>query len=99
LRKFQNYYLSNYSLSKYNQKDMKKMARRSITIEFALLGFLQEGPLHGYQLHQQLNDPHTLGRVWRVKQARVYALLDQLERDGYITSSIQQQDAYPTRRV
>ncbi len=78
---------------------MSKQARRSINVEFALLGFLQQGPLHGYQLHQQLNDPLALGRVWRVKQARVYALLDKLERDGLISSSIQQQEAYPARRV
>jgi len=75
------------------------MAHRSINVEYALLGFLQQGALHGYQLHQQLNDPNTLGRVWRVKQARVYALLDTLEHAGSITSSIQQQDSYPARRV
>lgn len=75
------------------------MARRSINVEYALLGFLQPGALHGYQLHQLLNDPDTLGRVWHIKQARVYALLIQLEQEGSITSSIQPQEAYPARHV
>ena len=78
---------------------MSPMVRRSLTIEHTLLGFLQQGPLHGYQLHHQLNDPDGLGRVWRLKQARLYALLDRLEEEGYITSSLQQQETRPARRV
>lgn len=78
---------------------MCPMVRRSLTIEHALLGFLQPGPLHGYQLHQQLCDPAGLGRVWRIKQAQLYALLDKLEGDGLISSALQPQEARPTRRV
>src|SRR5512136_2579633 len=78
---------------------MSPMVRRSLTIELALLGFLQQGPLHGYQLHQKLNDPDGLGRVWHLKQARLYALLNRLEEDGYITGSLQQQETRPARRV
>ncbi|OGO38519.1 MAG: hypothetical protein A2W35_17110 [Chloroflexi bacterium RBG_16_57_11] len=75
------------------------MVRRSLTIEHALLGVIQQGPLHGYQLHQQLCDPHGLGVVWRIKQAQLYAWLDKLEGDGYITSSMQPQETRPARRV
>jgi DNA-binding PadR family transcriptional regulator len=75
------------------------MIRRSLTIEHALLGILQQGPLHGYQLHQRLSDPAGLKRVWYVKQAQLYALLWKLEEAGYITSSIQQQETRPPRRV
>jgi PadR family transcriptional regulator AphA len=78
---------------------MSPMVRRSLTIEYALLGFLQQGPMHGYQLHQQLNDPDGLGRIWRLKQARLYALLDRLEEDGHISSSLQQQENRPRRRI
>jgi len=77
---------------------MSPMVRRSLTIEHALLGFLQQGPLHGYQLHQQLCDPYNLGRVWRVKQAHLYALLDKLEEYGYISSLLQPQESRPARR-
>jgi PadR family transcriptional regulator, regulatory protein AphA len=78
---------------------MSPMVRRSLTNEHALLGFLKQGPLHGYQLHRQLCDPLGLGRVWRIKQAQLYALLDKLEGDGYITSSLQLQETHPARRV
>ena len=75
------------------------MVRRSLTIEHALLGFLQQGPMHGYQLHQQLCDPAGLKQVWRLKQAQLYALLGKLEEAGYVASSIQQQETRPARRV
>ena len=78
---------------------MSPMVRRSLTIEHALLGFLQQSPLHGYQLHQQVSDPAGLKLVWYVKQAQLYSLLGRLEEAGYITSSIQQQETRPARRV
>jgi PadR family transcriptional regulator AphA len=78
---------------------MTPMVRRPLTIEHALLGFLQPGPMHGYQLHQQIRDPQGLGGAWYLKQAQLYALLDRLEGEGYITSSLQLQEARPVRRV
>jgi PadR family transcriptional regulator, regulatory protein AphA len=78
---------------------MSPMVRRALTIEHALLGFLKKGSLHGYQLHQQINDPAGLKRIWYVKQAQLYALLGKLEEAGYITGSIQQQETRPARRV
>lgn len=78
---------------------MSPMVRRTITNEYALLGFLKQGPLHGYQLHQELNNPNGVGRTWRVKQAQLYAWLEKLESDGYVTSSMQPQETRPARRV
>lgn len=78
---------------------MCPMVRRSLTIEYALLGFFVPGPLHGYQVHQRLSDPAGLKQVWYLKQAQLYALLGKLEEDGYINSSIQQQETRPARRV
>lgn len=78
---------------------MSPMVRRSLTIEYAVLGFLQAGSLHGYQLHQKMSDPAGLGRIWRIKQAHLYALLDRFEAEGCISSTLQQQEVRPTRRV
>lgn len=78
---------------------MSPMVRRSLTVEHALLGFLQSGPMHGYQLHQQLRDPAGLKQVWYLKQAQLYALLGKLDEAGYITASIQLQETRPARRV
>jgi DNA-binding PadR family transcriptional regulator len=78
---------------------MSPMIRRSLTIEYTLLGFLFQGPLHGYKLHQQLSDPAGFKSIWLLKQAQLYALLDKLEEAGYIAGTNQQQEARPARRV
>lgn len=53
------------------------MPRSSIplSLEYILLGFLQEHPAHGYELYKILASPRGAALVWRVKQARFYALL------------------------
>lgn len=79
---------------------MSPMIRRPPGMEFALLGFLRQGPVHGYQLHQQVCGPDGLGPIWHVKQSRLYALLLKLEQDGYIRGEIEPQEpARPPRKI
>jgi DNA-binding PadR family transcriptional regulator len=78
---------------------MSPMISRPLTIELALLGYLQGGPLHGYQIHQLLQEPGGLGQIWRIKQPQLYALLGKLEEAGLIQGAIQAQEARPARRV
>jgi PadR family transcriptional regulator, regulatory protein AphA len=78
---------------------MSPMVRRQLTIELGLLGFLQQGPLHGYQVYQQISSSAGLQIVWKLKQAHLYALLARLEEAGFITGSIQQQETRPARWV
>jgi DNA-binding PadR family transcriptional regulator len=75
------------------------MLRLPFTIEYALLGFLRHGPLHGYEIHRQLSDPAGLGLVWRLKQSQLYALLAKLEDAGYVTAAVEPQAARPPRKV
>ncbi len=78
---------------------MSPMIRRPPGMELALLGFLHQGPAHGYQLHQLVSDPDGLGPIWRLKQSQLYALLMKLEEDGYIRGEIEAQDpARPPRK-
>lgn len=70
-----------------------------LTIEHALLGFLVERPLHGYELHQRLNEARALGLIWHVKQPHLYALLTRLETEGLISAEVIPQDARPPRRL
>jgi PadR family transcriptional regulator, regulatory protein AphA len=65
---------------------MSPRRRTDLTIEHALLGWLQREPLHGYELHLRMEDAQALGLVWRLKQAHLYALLSKLEEAGYIVS-------------
>ncbi len=77
---------------------MSPMIRQPLTVELALLGFLREGPLHGYEIHRRLSDPAGLGEVWRLKQSHLYALLSRLAEEGYLASTIKAQETRPQRR-
>jgi DNA-binding PadR family transcriptional regulator len=70
-----------------------------LSTEYALLGFLRRQPMHGYEIHQQLSDATGLGLVWRLKQSQLYALLAKLEREGYVITTIEYQDARPPRKM
>src|SRR5262245_54261762 len=78
---------------------MSPLIRLPLTIEFALLGFLRSGALHGYEIHRRLSDPVGLGLVWHVKQSQLYALLTKLEAEGYLSSSFKAQETRPTRKI
>ncbi len=78
---------------------MCPMVRRPPGMELALLGFLLQGPQHGYQLHQLISDPSGLGLIWNLKQSQLYALLSKLELDGCVSSTLQNQDPHPPRKV
>jgi DNA-binding PadR family transcriptional regulator len=68
-------------------------------MELALLGFLRDKPLHGYQIHQTLSDPDGLGQIWHLKQSQLYALLAKLEKDELVVSFLQNQEPHPPRRM
>lgn len=70
-----------------------------LSTEFALLGFLRQQPMHGYEIHQRLSDTTGLGLVWRLKQSQLYALLAKLEREEYVTTTLEYQDARPPRKI
>src|SRR4051812_40584710 len=78
---------------------MSPMVRLPLTTEHALLGFLRQQPMYGYEIHQQLSESAGLGLVWRLKQSQLYALLGKLEQEGYIVATLEAQDARPPRKV
>ncbi len=78
---------------------MSHMTRIPLTVEQALLGFLRERPMHGYEIHQRLSRPAELGVVWRLKPGQLYALLDRLEEEGYIAATVEPQEGRPPRKV
>lgn len=76
-----------------------KIAVTTLTVEYALLGFVYERPTHGYDLYQQLSAPQGLWQVWRMKQSQLYALLTKLEDEEYLATTLQPQEARPPRKV
>jgi DNA-binding PadR family transcriptional regulator len=46
-----------------------------LSLEFILLGFLEQKPIHGYDLYKQISSFDAISLVWSVKQSQLYALL------------------------
>ncbi|MFN8499436.1 MAG: PadR family transcriptional regulator [Anaerolineae bacterium] len=78
---------------------MSPMVKQPLTTEHALLGFLRDGPIHGYQLYQQLTAARDLGLVWRLKEPQLYRLLSRLEEAGYVEAVYAPQTSRPARRL
>jgi DNA-binding PadR family transcriptional regulator len=51
-------------------------------LDLAILGFLKEQPLHGYELRKRLSE--ALGSLWGISYGSLYPALRRLERDGAI---------------
>jgi PadR family transcriptional regulator AphA len=78
---------------------MNPSHRTPLSIEWGLLGFLAEQPMHGYEIGQRLSQAAELGLVWHLKQSRLYALLTRLEQRGYVDYTMEPQDMRPPRKV
>jgi PadR family transcriptional regulator AphA len=77
---------------------MSPLTSTPLTTELALLGFLTEQPMHGYELFRRMGDPHGPGAVWHVKQPQLYALLNRMEAEGLIEGVLQELTSRPQRR-
>lgn len=75
------------------------MVKQPLTIEYALLGFLRQQPMHAYEIHQTLLRAEALGLVWHIKQSLVYVMLERLETEGYVTAAIEPQGSRPPRKI
>lgn len=69
----------------------------NLSPEYALLGFLLQGPSHGYDLHQRLTS--ALGHVWHVSQSQAYASLKRMESRGEISAHLVSQSGVTARHV
>lgn len=75
------------------------MIKQPLTIEHALLGFVRQQPMHGYEIHQRLLASAELGMVWSIKQSLLYAHLTRLEQDGLLISRRDQQGQKVSRKI
>ncbi len=73
--------------------------RRSseLTLEHVLLALLEQQPLHGYDLYQELCQMQGIALIWNIKQASLYAILDKLEGKGLLASRQVPGSTYPPR--
>jgi PadR family transcriptional regulator, regulatory protein AphA len=77
----------------------RKVQDPTPSIEYSLLGLLEERPMHGYELHRELSRKTGLGLIWTVKQAQLYAILAKLEGEELIAADIVAQEGRPARKV
>lgn len=59
------------------------MSRRTDLLEFAVLGLLHEGPMHGYELRRRLNS--ALGAFRALSYGTLYPCLKALAAAGHVT--------------
>jgi len=62
-----------------------------------LLGYLLNQNMHGYQLNEMLQ--HNPGMPITLKKSNAYKLLNDMERDGWVTHQDEQHGNRPPRRV
>lgn len=67
-----------------------------MSVRHALLGLLQQGPRHGYELQVALNA--LTGELWDIKPAQVYSTLDRLSEQGFVREQAATQLGGPQRR-
>ena len=77
------------------------MAKKSSahTLEYILLGLIQEQPAHGYALYEQILSTPELSLIWQVKRSKLYYLLEKLESEGLLSVTVSSQGPYPDRKI
>ncbi|GIK63470.1 MAG: PadR family transcriptional regulator [Chloroflexota bacterium] len=73
----------------------KQPPASTISPEYLLLGFLNQAPTHGYDLHERIH--RELGQIWHISLSQTYNILNRLEAEGYIKSEVQAQEKSPPR--
>ncbi len=71
--------------------------RLNIAPEPAVLGFLLDGPVHGYDLYKHVH--RNLGGVWRLSLSQLYAVIKTFETRGWIQARTRPQDSRPAQKV
>jgi PadR family transcriptional regulator AphA len=69
-----------------------------MTLENAILGFLEREPMTGYDLKTRCFDA-AAGHVWTADQAQVYRTLERLSSRGLVRSRVFPQRGRPDRRI
>jgi len=72
---------------------------KNLSPQWVLLGLLKRKPMHGYELHQFFTSPSPLGQVWHLGMSQMYKLLKELEEQGYVEATLEEQETRPDRKV
>ncbi len=67
-----------------------------MSLSHAILGFLEYGPMTGYDLKKLFDQSIT--HFWSSTQSHIYKALESLEKDGMVESQAIQQEGKPNRK-
>ena len=73
------------------------MAKRTFPVEYAILGLLHDGPLHGYALRKRVDE--ALAPFWTIATSQIYSALHTMQGKGLVSVESQTQDDRPPRNV
>lgn len=73
------------------------MAKRTFPVEYAILGLLCEGPLHGYALRKRLDA--ALSSFWTIATSQIYSALHSMQNKGLLGVEVEIQTDRPPRKV
>ncbi len=65
--------------------------------QLLLLGILMDGKMHGYRLNEYVK--HTMSFYTDLKKSTAYYILDQMEKEGYVSCEIEREGKRPERHV
>ncbi len=77
---------------------MSPRRQSPLSLEYVLLGLVDQNPIHGYDLYKKIVSAEGVSLVWQIKQSQLYALLEKLEAEGLLTSSLVAGEAFPLRK-
>jgi len=69
-----------------------------MSLDYAILGFLSEQPMTGYDLKTHCFD-QVASHFWTADQAQVYRTLERLEARGFVKARRERQRSRPDRKV
>ena len=73
------------------------MAKRAFPVEYAILGLLHDGPLHGYALRNRVDE--TLAPFWTIATSQIYSALHSMQEKRLVSVEVQVQADRPPRNV
>jgi DNA-binding PadR family transcriptional regulator len=65
--------------------------------QLLLLGVLMNGKIHGYRLSEYVK--HAMSFYTDLKKSTTYYILDQLEKNGYVSYELEREGKRPERRI
>ncbi len=68
-----------------------------MSLQYGILGLLQYAPMTGYNLKKLFDE--SINNIWEASLSQIYRELGTLEKNGLVTSQIEQQDDRPDKKI